>query len=143
MKIDSNVIKQLRKDNGLRLSDVAARLQISEATVSRYESGQIQNVSPRILLGYSKLFRVPMTVFCENAESDWVDALQAAGLRDPRVAGFIEYLEEQAEKEMNADNFYVSDDEKELILAYRNSDERTKKVINFALGLPEGGDFNA
>lgn len=133
MKLDSNTIKQLRIDNGLRMSDVAARLQISEATVSRYESGQIRKVSPRILVGYSKLFRVPINVLCENAESDWVDALQEAGLRDPRVAGFIEYLEEQAEREMN--NIQFSNEETNIALAYRNADEKTRNLVAFALGL--------
>ena len=138
MKIDSNTLKQLRIDNGLRLSDVAARLQISEATVSRYESGQIQKVSPRILVGYSKLFRVPITVLCENSESDWIDALQEAGLRDPRVAGFIEYLEEQAEKEMN--DVSITKEESEIIIAYRNADERTKQLVNIALGRNESSN---
>ena len=135
MKIDSSVLKQLRIDNGMRLSDVAARLQISEATISRYESGQIQKVSPRILIGYSKLFRVPINFLCENSDSDWVDALQEAGLRDPRVKGFIEYLEEQAEREMNDIN--LSNEELDIAVAYRNADERTRELVRYALKISQ------
>jgi len=135
MKIDSKVIKELRKDNGLRLSDVAARLHVSEATVSRYESGEIQRASPSIIRSYAKLFRVPINYICENLDDDWVEVLQEARLKDPRVAGFIQYLEEQAEKEMNSSSFIVTDDEKEIIIAFRNADEKTRSLVNLALGI--------
>lgn len=141
MKIDSKIIKELRKENGLRLSDVAARLHVSEATVSRYESGDILRASPSIITAYAKLFRVPINYICENMDSDWVEVLQGASLTDPRVAGFIQYLEEQAEKEMNDDNFQISDEEKELVIEYRNMDPKTKQLVKIALGI--GGDSNA
>jgi transcriptional regulator with XRE-family HTH domain len=134
MKIDSKTIKELRKDNGLRLSDVAARLHVSEATISRYESGEIQRASPAIINAYSKLFRVPVTYICENLDSDWVEVLQKGRLADPRVAGFIEYLEEQAEREIN-DDIVLSMEERELVLAFRQADEKTHDIVRLALGL--------
>ena len=138
MKIDSKVIRELRKDNGMRLSDVAARLHVSEATVSRYESGDIQRASPSIINAYAKIFRVPVTYICENLDEDWVEVLQKGRLADPRVAGFVEYLEEQAEREMNSDSFEVSKEEKDLIIAYRDADDKTKELVTFALGLKKG-----
>lgn len=138
MKIDSKVIRELRKDNGLRLSDVAARLHVSEATVSRYESGDIQRASPSIINAYAKIFRVPVTYICENLDADWVEVLQKGRLADPRVAGFIEYLEEQAEREMNSDTFEVSKEEQDFIVAYRKADDKTKDLVMFALGLKKG-----
>lgn len=138
MKIDSKVIRELRKDNGLRLSDVAARLHVSEATVSRYESGEIQRASPSIINAYAKIFRVPVTYICENLDADWVEILQKGRIADPRVAGFIEYLEEQAEREMNSDAFEVSKEEQDFIVAYREADDKTKDLVMFALGLKKG-----
>lgn len=142
MRIDSKIIKELRKENGLRLSDVAAHLHVSEATVSRYESGEIRRASPSIITSYAKLFRVPINYICENMDDDWVEVLQEARLKDPRVAGFIQYLEEQAEKEINSNSFVVSDEEKELIIAYREADEKTRNLVTYALGSVFDSDEN-
>lgn len=136
MKIKNNILKQLRIEHGLTQGDVATRLGITEATVSRYESGQIQRVSPNILLGYSKLLKVPITALYENPETEWVTALEEAGLQDPRVAGFIEYLEEQAQKDA-ADDIKLTQSEIGLITAYRNADDKTKNIVNFALNLAD------
>lgn len=133
MIIKSDEIKRLRTECGLTQNDVAVRLGISEATVSRYESGQIKKVSPSVLLGLSKLFRVPLTALYENAETEWVAALQEAGLHDPRVAGFIEYLEEQAQKE-NCE-IVLSHHEEELVISYRKADPKTRHLVEFALGI--------
>ena len=136
MKIKHDILKQLRIEHGLTQSDVATRLGITEATVSRYESGQIQRVSPNVLLGYSKLLKVPITALYENPETEWVTALEEAGLQDPRVAGFIEYLEEQAQKDA-ADDIKLTQSEIGLITAYRNADDKTKNIVNFALNLAD------
>ena len=136
MKIKHDILKQLRIEHGLTQGDVATRLGLTEATVSRYESGQIQRVSPNILLGYSKLLKVPITALYENPETEWVTALEEAGLQDPRVAGFIEYLEEQAQKDA-ADDIKLTQSEIGLITAYRNADDKTKNIVNFALNLAD------
>ena len=136
MIINSEEIKNLRIKNGLTQQDVAIRLGVSEGTISRYESGQIQRISPKVMLGYSKLFRVPINSLYENAETEWVTALEEAGLRDPRVAGFIEYLEEQAQKEAKEpENIKLDDHEIEIVNAYRKADEQTKRIIDFSLGV--------
>lgn len=134
MKINTEAIKQLRIQNGLTQNDVAVRLGVSEATVSRYESGQIFKVSPKVLLGYSKLFHVSINSLYENAETEWVNALEAAGMHDPRVAGFIEYLEEQAQKEAFEMND-LSAREKEVIQKYREADDKIKNIVDTALGV--------
>ena len=135
MRINSDLLRQLRIDNGLSLKAAAARLGISEATLSRYECGQINRPAPDVLIACSKLYRVPLNVLYDEPEPEWVSALQEAGLKDPRVANFIQYLNEQAEKEMNSDNFFLSDDEKEIIIALREADDKTRNLIQFALGL--------
>ena len=136
MIINSEEIKNLRIKNGLTQQDVAIRLGVSEGTISRYESGQIQRISPKIMLGYSKLFRVPINSLYENAETEWVTALEEAGLKDPRVAGFIEYLEEQAKKEQ-IDHIELDTKEIDIALAYRKADEQTRRIVRFSLGIKE------
>ena len=134
MKINTEAIKQYRIHSGLTQNDVAIRLGVSEATISRYESGAIEKVSPKVMLGYAKLFHVPINTFYENAQTEWVTALEEAGLQDPRVAGFIEYLEEQAQKEAK-EAFDLSKFEIDLVSAYRKSDEKTKHLVTYALGI--------
>lgn len=137
MIINNEQIKNLRIQNGLTLKDVAIRLNVSEGTVSRYESGQIKRVSPNVILGYSKLFNVPIGMLYENPKTEWVEALEEAGLQDPRVAGFIEYLEEKALKD-STEEINLSDKETALILAYRNADKRTQQIVDFTLNAPNG-----
>lgn len=138
--IKADEMKRLRMLHGLTLKDVAARLKITEATVSRYESGQIKKASPSVLIGYSKLFDVPINTLYENAQTEWVSALEEAGLRDPRVAGFIEYLEEQAQKE--SEGISLSSEEYDIIAAYRSADSHTRKLVMYALGVPCGEDVD-
>ena len=133
MVINSEEIKRLRTSKGLTLKDVATRLDVSEGTVSRYESGEIKRVSPKVMLGYSKLFNVPIRYLYENAETEWVTALEEAGLHDPRVAGFIEYLEEQAQKE--AIETQCTEEEINLLNAWRKVDAKTKSLVALALNL--------
>lgn len=140
MKIKHEILKKLRQEKGLTQNDVAVRLGITEATVSRYESGQIQRVSPSVLLNYSKLLKVPITTLYENPETEWVTALEEAGLRDPRVAGFIEYLEEQAQKE--SEGISLSSEEYDIIAAYRCADAHTRKLVLYALGVPCGEEID-
>ena len=134
MKINTEAIKQYRIQSGLTQNDVAIRLGVSEATISRYESGAIEKVSPKVMLGYAKLFHVPINTFYENAQTEWVTALEEAGLQDPRVAGFLEYLEEQAQKEAKED-FDLTKLEIEMVSAYRKSDDKTKHLVEYALGI--------
>ena len=136
MKINHQAIRSLRIKKGLTLKDVAVRLNVTEGTVSRYESGQIQRVSPKVMLGYSKLFDVPINYLYENAETEWVKALDEAGLHDPRVAGFIEYLEEQAKKEA-VDSLELDENEINVALAYRAADEQAKRIVRFTLGIKD------
>ena len=137
MRINSEEIKRLRIEHGLTLKDVAVRIGVSEATVSRYENETVRKVSPSVMLGYSKLFNVPINALYENAQTEWVSALEEAGLRDPRVAGFIEYLEEQAQKE-DTEEIKLDQKEIDLVMAYRKADYRTRQIVEFTLNTPPG-----
>ena len=136
MKINSEEIRRLRESKGLSLKDCAIRLNCSEATCSRYENGQVQRVSLTIMLGYSRLFNVPINSLYENAQTEWVIALEEAGLHDPRVAGFIEYLEEKAQRE-STESLDLTKEEYHFITAYRNADKRTKRLVAYQLGISD------
>ena len=138
MKLNGDLLRELRENSGLTLKAAALRLNVSEATLSRYECGQIQRPAPSVLIACAKLYRVPINVLYDQPEPEWVSALQESGMKDPRVAGFLQYLNEQAEKEMNSESFFLSDTEKEFIDAYRNADEKTRELIHFALGIKKG-----
>lgn len=138
MKLNGDLLRELRENSGLTLKAAALRLNVSEATLSRYECGQIQRPAPSVLIACAKLYRVPINVLYDQPEPEWVSALQESGMKDPRVAGFLQYLNEQAEKEMNSESFFLSDTEKEFIDAYRNADEKTRELIQFALGIKKG-----
>ena len=133
--INSEEMKRLRIKHGLTLKDVAARLKIAEATVSRYESGQIKKASPAVLIGYSKLFDVPINTLYKNAHTEWVTALEEVSLQDPRVAGFIEYLEEQAQKDSG--DIVLTHEETNLVALYRKADTKTRHLVEYALGFAQ------
>lgn len=55
-------IKQRRKELNLTLKDIATKMNVSESTISRYESGQIQNMSA------DKLYELANILHCAPNE---------------------------------------------------------------------------
>ena len=49
-------IKQLRKESGLTLKEVASRLGVMESTAQRYENN-IKSIPYEVIVAYSKIFR--------------------------------------------------------------------------------------
>lgn len=135
MLINSERMKKLREDHGYTQEFVAHYLGVTEATVSRYESGNIKRVSPKVIMGYAELFSVDPSTLYENPMSEWLPAFSGAGKHDPRVRGFIEYLEEQAEKE-EASN--LSSRETLIIERYRTADDKVRRTIDYMLEIPPG-----
>ena len=82
MRINSEEIKRLRIEHGLTLKDVAVRIGVSEATVSRYENETVRKVSPSVMLGYSKLFNVPINALYENAQTEWAIVISSSMARN-------------------------------------------------------------
>lgn len=56
MGIIHDRIKEMRLASGLTLSQVAMALGVEEATVQRYESGNIKNIKPETLEKLAKIF---------------------------------------------------------------------------------------
>ena len=60
-------LKNLRKDNGLTLEDVAKKLHTTKATVQRHESGVIKNVPYDMIIQYASLYGVrPESFFTDE-----------------------------------------------------------------------------
>lgn len=70
MKV-KEVIKQRRKELGMTLAEIAKACHVSEATVSRWESGEISNMKVNHLLPLAKVLKIsPMLIlgYQENNE---------------------------------------------------------------------------
>lgn len=134
MLINGEKLKELRIEHGLTMKEVAQKLEVTEGTISRYEGGQIKRVSPSVLLGYASLFHVPMSQLYQNPETEWVAAFSGSGMNDPRVRGFIEYLEEQAAKEEECE---LSPKEALILQLYRQADLKTQRMVDMLLDIPQ------
>lgn len=55
MKLINNLLKDKRKDKGLTMKEVAKAVGVSEATVSRWESGEIANMGRSKIYALSKI----------------------------------------------------------------------------------------
>ena len=58
-------LKERRKELGLTLSDVAKMCSVSDATVSRWESGDIENMRRSKIAAYAKALRLSPNVILE------------------------------------------------------------------------------
>ena len=52
-------LRDRRKELGMSMKDVAKRIGVSEATISRWESGQIANMKRNYVPAYAKVLNVP------------------------------------------------------------------------------------
>lgn len=60
-----NIIKKLRKQNGLTMRELAGKIGVSEGTISRWESGEIANMKRNHIATLAKVFNVPATDFLD------------------------------------------------------------------------------
>lgn len=100
------LIKQRRLELGLTLKDVAKALGVAEATVSRYETKEIQN------MGIDKLVPLAKVLCCSPG-----------------------YLMGWEDKPNTDNNFDLTTFEKELIIKYRKSDDIAKAMVCRALDI--------
>lgn len=81
MKIN---IKELRKNNGLTMKDVAKKVGVSEATISRWESGQIANMKR------DKIALLADTLHINPSDILGIDEHRHGYYTDPEVAALAE-----------------------------------------------------
>ena len=66
-------IKQRRKELNLTLKDIATKMNVSESTISRYESGQIQNMSADKLYELANILHcAPNELLGLNSTEDYI-----------------------------------------------------------------------
>lgn len=93
-------LRQRRKELGLTMKQVADAVGVSEATISRYESGNIRNMRRDRIDKYAKVLRVNLLDMIEF--EDQVDELNKAFAKDYEV--LMGYLRERFDNadEVNA-----------------------------------------
>lgn len=98
-------IKERRKEIGLSADDVASALNVSRATVYRYESAEIEKLPTNIMIPLARVLR------CDPA---WL-----MGWNDNAPAS----------------DFELSDLEKRLILCFRELSDDEKKIVLRSVGI--------
>lgn len=95
-------IKQRRLQLGLSQQEVARSVGVSEATVSRWESGDIANMGAgRIKLLAQVLQASPMHILGEAAEATGgAGEAEAADPRDPELVEYLQQLRSRPEMRM-------------------------------------------
>ena len=63
-------LKQLRLERGLTMLEVAKIVGVSEATISRYESGNIKNMRCDKLIRYAKALNVSVDDILKNIDAE-------------------------------------------------------------------------
>lgn len=110
----SQRIKARRKELGMSVDELAAKIGKNRATVYRYENGDIENYPIDILKPLAK-------------------ALQTT---ERYLIGWDEMSDFDFESQTWT-NFEVSSEEKEIIKAFRNADDLHKKMVCELLGIKE------
>lgn len=117
----SSYLADRRKELGLTMKQVAEAVGVSEATVSRWESGQIANMRRDRISTYAKVLQVRPT-FIMTGEIDSPETQKAPTLnkKDERdIAKTLGQLKETLENEegLMFDGNPMTDEAKESILA--------------------------
>lgn len=108
MSILNERIKQRRLSLNLTLLQVAELLGVKEATVQRYESGDIKNIKHETIAQLAEILK------CSPAYlMGWENTIQ------------------------QDESFRLSDLEKQIILAFRQADEISKAMVLRALSIDE------
>ncbi len=145
-------IKQIMEEENLRQVDVIEKAQsycdkyhisLSKANLSMYLSGKSEpaqdklyllskvfGVSEAWLMGYDVPRKDPGDVV--DVMPAWMTAFSGAGYLDPRVTDFLAYLNEKR------DATKLTPEENDVLVAYRAADDRTRHLVEFALGLKKG-----
>ena len=93
-------IKERRKEIGLSSDDVASALNVSRATVYRYESAEIEKLPTNIIIPLSRVLRCDPAWLMGWSDNAPVDELELSDLERRLIVCFRE----------------LSDDEKKIVL---------------------------
>ena len=65
-----NRVKELRKERGLRQEELAAKINVSQQTISRIEKADIENIPCSLLVKLANIFDIPIDVLVYGDNSD-------------------------------------------------------------------------
>ena len=107
-----DILKQRRLDLNLTMKELADRIGVSEGTVSRWESGNIANMKRNMVTAYARALDISPSVIMGWDNSELEDGSSAREV------------------------FELSDFEKKLVIAFRNSDvqEAVCRLLNLDFG---------
>ena len=109
-------IKERRSASGLTLLEVAEKLGVKEATMQRYESGQIKNIRHETILALSSIFSCSPSYLM-----GWIDTLFEAPAADTPA---------------------LSKPEKRIVEAFRSlNEEGQEKVVDYIDDLVQSGKY--
>ena len=111
-----DIIKKRRLELNLTLKDVATALGVAEGTVSRYETGDIQN------MGIDKIDRLAKILRCSP--------------------GYLMGWEEKPNNLIQTSNFILSDLEKDIIKKFRTLNNGERSMFLRAIGVEEKGEIS-
>ena len=130
----SNYLADRRKELGLTMKQVAEAVGVSEATVSRWESGQIANMRRDRIGTYAKVLQVrPTFIMTGEPESPETQKTPALNKKDERdIAKTLGQLKETLENEegLMFDGNPMTDEAKESILAAMKLGVQAAKLKN-------------
>lgn len=114
----SNILKNRRKELGLTLSQIADKMGVSEATVQRWESGNIKSLRQERIGPLSEILRVSPAVLMGLADEDIDHSLPLSGPAS------------------------ITSKEEELLTLHRQlNEEGQEKLLSYADGLVSSGKY--
>ncbi len=127
-------IRQKRIEQGLSLEELGKMLGVQKTAVSKWELGAVENIKRNTIEQMANIFKCSPAWLMgfddkEEREPAWMAAFSGAGYIDPRVTDFLAYLNEKR------DTTKLTPEENDVLVAYRAADERTRQIVDFALGL--------
>lgn len=132
-------IHDLRTKKHMTLEELGRKVGVGKSTVRKWETGMIANMkNDKIALLSSALEINPLYLMGwtdDENEPLFYAAFSGAGRSDPRVQYYMDLLKS---REVNMDN--LSEKEQLLVEYYRASDERTRSIVDLALGIQDVED---
>lgn len=129
-------IHDLRIKKHMTLEELGRKVGVGKSTVRKWETGMIANMkNDKIALLSSALEINPLYLMGwtdDENEPLFYAAFSGAGRSDPRVQYYMDLLKS---REVNMDN--LSEKEQLLVEYYRAADERTRSIVDLALGIQD------
>lgn len=142
-----NILKKRRIELGLTMAEVAKAVGVSEATVSRWESGNIANMKRSRIAALAKILQIPPTVIM-GYDSNVLDDIPLAILKhyqeqglteDEMIESFANFREAElkdAMSDLNKLQELPSPETIEVANAYAKAEFDKQNIVRLTLGLP-------